>query len=45
MGVGDKWKLYIPSALAYGKEATVLIPANSALIVELELLQVKHPSK
>lgn len=45
MGVGDKWKLYIPSSLAYGKEATPLIPANSALIVELELLRVKHPSK
>jgi FKBP-type peptidyl-prolyl cis-trans isomerase len=45
MGVGDKWKLYIPSLLAYGKEATALIPANSALIVELELLRVKHPSK
>lgn len=45
MGVGDKWKLYIPSLQAYGKEATALIPANSALIVELELLRVKHPSK
>lgn len=41
MGVGSKWQLFIPSALAYGEKSTAIIPANSALIVELELLDVR----
>lgn len=41
MGVGSKWQLFIPSALAYGDKSTAIIPANSALIVELELLDVR----
>ena len=45
MGTGSKWQLYIPSALAYGDKATALIPANSALVVDLELLAVKQGKK
>jgi len=42
MHVGDKWELYIPSDLAYGKsKRSELIQANSTLIFELELLAIK----
>lgn len=42
MSVGDKWKLYIPSELAYGPQSpSPKIPANSALVFEVELLDVK----
>lgn len=45
MGVGSKWQLYIPSALAYGDKTAGTISANSALIVDLELLEVRPVSK
>jgi FKBP-type peptidyl-prolyl cis-trans isomerase FklB len=42
MKVGDKWKLYIPSEIAYGaRSPSPKIPANSALIFEVELLEIK----
>jgi FKBP-type peptidyl-prolyl cis-trans isomerase FklB len=41
MSVGDKWRLTIPPELAYGPRATGRIPANSALIFEVELLGIK----
>lgn len=41
MPVGSKWKLYIPSALAYGDYgAGQDIPGGSALIFEIELLGI-----
>lgn len=41
MSVGDKWKLTIPSALAYGPRGRPGIPANSVLVFEVELLAIK----
>jgi FKBP-type peptidyl-prolyl cis-trans isomerase len=38
---GGKIKLYIPPELAYGSETTSGIPANSTLIFEIELLEIK----
>ncbi len=40
MKPGDKWKLFIPSNLAYGENAPPTIGANQILIFELELLRV-----
>jgi len=42
MKEGSKWELYIPSKLAYGEAgAGGVIPPNSALMFEVELLSVK----
>ncbi len=42
MPIGAKWKLFIPSKLAYGPRAAgPKIGANSALIFELELLEIQ----
>jgi hypothetical protein len=42
MPVGAKWKLFIPSKLAYGEERrSADISPNSALIFELELVEIK----
>jgi FKBP-type peptidyl-prolyl cis-trans isomerase FklB len=41
MKVGSKWKIFIPSNLGYGEQgAGKMIPPNSALIFELELLGI-----
>ena len=41
MPVGSRWKLYIPSDLAYGPQgAGQDIPGNSTLIFEVELLDI-----
>lgn len=41
MPEGAKWKLYIPSELAYGAQgAGEMIPPHSTLIFEVELLQI-----
>ena len=42
MPVGAKWKLFIPSELAYGEERrSADIAPNTVLIFELELLEIK----
>lgn len=40
MHVGDKWKIYIPSHLAYGDREEYNIPGGSTLIFEVELLSI-----
>ena len=42
MPVGAKWKLFMPSTLAYGEERrSADIAPNSALIFELELVKIQ----
>lgn len=40
MCIGDKWEIYIPSELGYGKYSQQGIPAYSTLIFELELCSI-----
>lgn len=46
MKTGSKWQLFSPSELAFGESglSSPRIPPNSALIIEVELLSVQHPS-
>jgi FKBP-type peptidyl-prolyl cis-trans isomerase FklB len=42
MKVGDKWRLFIPPSLAYGEASpSPAIPPNSALIFDVELLEIR----
>jgi len=44
MTVGSKWQIVVPPALAYGAEgAPPAIPPNSALVFELELVEIAKP--
>ena len=46
MKEGGKRKLLIPASLAYGNQAVGgVIPANSALVFEVELLKVQQPTR
>jgi len=42
MPVGSKWKLYIPSDLAYGDHGLGAIPGGATLVFTLELLDIVH---
>jgi len=44
MKAGSKWRLFIPTELAYGPNGLPpRIPPNAALILEVELVAVQHP--
>ena len=40
MHIGDKWELYIPAEVGYGKFSQPGIPGGSTLISEIELLGI-----
>lgn len=40
MCVGDKWEIYIPAELGYGKFSQPGIPGGSTLIFEIELFSI-----
>lgn len=40
MVIGDKWELYIPAELGYGRFSQPGIPGGSTLIFEIELLGI-----
>ena len=40
MHEGDKWVVYIPQELGYGKRASGPIPGYSTLIFEIELIKI-----
>ena len=44
MNIGDKYRFFIPSDLAYGTEGAGPIPPNSTLIFEVELLAIEAPA-
>jgi len=43
MPVGSKWRLFIPSDLAYGENGRSGIPGNSVLTFDVELLGIQAP--
>ena len=40
MHIGDKWELYLPAEVAYGRFSQPGIPGGSTLIFEIELLAI-----
>ncbi|MEB2326745.1 MAG: FKBP-type peptidyl-prolyl cis-trans isomerase [Pseudomonas sp.] len=40
MNAGSKWRLYVPSELAYGPQGVGSIPPHSVLVFDVELLDV-----
>ena len=42
MSVGSEYTFFIPSELAYGPQDAGFIPANSVLVLDVKLLDVKH---
>ncbi|MFM2093641.1 MAG: FKBP-type 22 kDa peptidyl-prolyl cis-trans isomerase [Planctomycetota bacterium] len=45
MKTGDKWRLFIPSTLAYGEQGNGPVPPHATLIFDLELLDIVKPPK
>ena len=45
MPVGSKWRLVIPSDIAYGSHGNSSIPPNSVLVFEVELLSIVKEEK
>ncbi|MGR5176456.1 FKBP-type peptidyl-prolyl cis-trans isomerase [Vibrio mediterranei] len=41
MSEGDKFRLYIPSTLGYGKSGTGPIPPSAVLIFDVELIEIQ----
>lgn len=41
MKVGDKWRVFIPSHLAYGEQGRGPIPPNTALVFDLEITGIQ----
>lgn len=40
MGTGSKWRLHVPSELAYGAQGVGEIPPHSVLVFDVELLDI-----
>lgn len=40
MSEGDKWRIYLPSELGYGRRGVHGIPGDSTLIFEIELVKI-----
>ena len=40
MHIGDKWEVYLPAEMGYGKFSQPGIPGGSTLIFEIELLDI-----
>ena len=40
MCVGDKWEVYIPAEMGYGKSSQPGIPGGSTLVFEIELIGI-----
>lgn len=45
MAIGSKWQIYVPAMLAYADKGNAVIPPNSALVLEIELLNITSPKK
>ncbi|MBR4048560.1 MAG: FKBP-type peptidyl-prolyl cis-trans isomerase [Bacteroides sp.] len=41
MHIGDKWEIYLPAEMGYGKFSQPGIPGGSTLIFEIELISIR----